>query len=152
MKHPATTPTRPTVRLRSACMAMCLFAVAGGFLPVPLQALAKTAQPDGTRDNPVFVNDSPAASDALVRAQENVAGGNLDQAVRVLQKLLDEDPWALVPSVADPTLFVCVRSRVHELLLGDQELLALYRRVQEPLAATATPTWLTMSMAGPCSR
>ncbi|MGQ0626693.1 MAG: outer membrane protein assembly factor BamB family protein [Phycisphaerales bacterium] len=93
------------------------------------------AQPDATRENPVFVNDSPAAAEAILRAQENVAGGNQDQAVRVLQKLLDEEPDALVPSAADPLLFVSVRERANAMILADRALLDRYRAAQEPVAA-----------------
>ncbi len=80
--------------------------------------------------NPVFVNDSPAASDALIAVRENLARGNLDQAVRLAQRLLDDHAGSLVATERDGSLFTTVRTRVHELLLGDGEFLARYRRAQ----------------------
>jgi outer membrane protein assembly factor BamB len=103
-------------------------------------ALAQPAEPE----NPVFVADSPAAADALLRVQEFLASDNLDQAARVLQRLLDEDPGALVADPADPALYVGVRARVHAVLLGKSglegggggggALLEAYRRAQQPRA------------------
>lgn len=93
------------------------------------------AQPASQPENPVFVNDSPAAAETLIRVQEHVRAGNLDQAVRQLQRLLDENADALVVSPEDPALYVPVRQRVHAVLLAEAPLLARYRDVQQPLAA-----------------
>ncbi len=86
-------------------------------------------------ENPVFVNDSPAAAEALLSVQENLGRGNVDQAIRLLQRLLDDQPLAAVQSKDDPALYLSVRTLVHELLLRDKELLARYRQLQGPFAA-----------------
>jgi outer membrane protein assembly factor BamB len=91
----------------------------------------------GDRDNPVFVNDSTAAAEALSRVADNLASGNVEQAVRLLQRLLDDDPFALVPSAGDASLFVPVRERVHAVLLRDRGLLERYRAVQGVVAGDA---------------
>ncbi len=114
---------------------LAVWACAGLAMVAGREAIGQVGLGDGTRDNPVFINDSPTAAEALIRVQENIAAGNTDQAVRVLQKLLDDEPLSLTPSVADPALFLSVRDRIHSLLLGDEKLLELYRRTQEPLAA-----------------
>ena len=97
------------------------------------------AQPAGVPENPVFVNESIAAGEALARARENLASGNIDQAVRLLQRVLDDDAAAggahaaggLVQSTSDPMLYLPVREVVHQLLLNDAALLERYRASQE---------------------
>ncbi|MCW5764641.1 MAG: PQQ-binding-like beta-propeller repeat protein [Phycisphaeraceae bacterium] len=92
------------------------------------------AQPAGQPENPVFVNDSPAAAETLARVQDHLKSGNIEQAVRLLQRLLDENADALVASPDDGALYVPVRQRVHEALLSDRALLARYREAQGPVA------------------
>ena len=104
-------------------------------LVVALSALAifsgmAAAQPLGQPENPVFVNDSPASVDALARIEEHRASGNNAEAIRLLQRLLDDQAGSLVPSADDPALFVTVRERVHAVLLGDAGFLERYRREQ----------------------
>lgn len=84
--------------------------------------------------NPVFVNDSPAATDALISMRDSLTRGTIDQAVRLAQRLLDEHAEILVAAEADGSLFTSVRARVHEALLADGEFLARYRRVQSAAA------------------
>lgn len=85
--------------------------------------------------NPVYVDDSPAAADTLARVKDHLAVGNIDEAVRVLQALLDEHAERVTPSIGDPDVFVSVRARVNALLLADKPLLDRYRTVQGPRAA-----------------
>jgi outer membrane protein assembly factor BamB len=88
----------------------------------------------GQQANPVYVDDSPAAADTIVRVREHVAAGNLDEAVRVLQVLLDEQPDRLLASPKDSDLFISVRAGVHETLLAAPTLLERYRATFGPRA------------------
>ena len=88
----------------------------------------------GQQANPVYVDDSPAAADTFVRVREHVSAGNLDEAVRILQVLLDDQPDRLVVSGTDPDLFVNVRGAVNDLLLASPKLLERYRAMFGPRA------------------
>lgn len=85
--------------------------------------------------NPVYVDDSPAADDTIARVKDHLAAGNLDEAVRVLQGLLDEHGDRLTASSGDPDVFISVRTRVHEVIRGEPALLERYRELQGPRAA-----------------
>ncbi|MDX9910630.1 MAG: PQQ-binding-like beta-propeller repeat protein [Phycisphaerales bacterium] len=85
--------------------------------------------------SPVFTDDSPLARDTLVRLLELRAGDNLPEAVRALQRLLDEESDRVLESSEDPDLFQPVRRRVHDELLADEELLASYRLAEGPVAS-----------------
>lgn len=136
----------PAVR-RPVAVVASLLAAAGlfGFRAQPVRA-----QPAGLPENPVFVNESIAAGEALARARENLASGNIDQAVRLLQRVLDDDATGgagappssgthaaggLVQSSADPMLYLPVRAVVHQLLQSDAALLERYRASQDRQAA-----------------
>lgn len=91
------------------------------------QALAQSA-------SPVFMDDSPRAADSMFRAGELASIGNLDEAVRVLQSVLDEEAERVLPSSADQNLFVPVRQRINEMLLGSRPLLDRYRELESARA------------------
>lgn len=84
--------------------------------------------------NPVYVDDSPAATETLSRVRDHLASGNYDEAVRVLQLLLDEQPDRVVAAPDGADLFISVRESVHRLVLGDARLLERYRGAQGPRA------------------
>lgn len=84
--------------------------------------------------SPVFVDDSPLAFDGLIRAGELAAVGNLDEAVRVLQGLLDAEGERVLAMQGEPDLFTTVRGRVHAALVGNAGLLERYRALIEPSA------------------
>jgi len=84
--------------------------------------------------NPVYFDDAPRARDVLAQAPGLVASGNAAAAVRAIQRLLDEEPDRVLEVELDPDLYVSVRRRVHEALLGDPVLLAAYREMQGPRA------------------
>lgn len=84
--------------------------------------------------NPVYPDDSPSARDTLSRVGEFVRSGNEPEAVRELQRLLEEQPHRVVQAAEDADLFVSVREMVHRTLLGTPELLARYREAEEPAA------------------
>ena len=77
--------------------------------------------------SPVYLNDSPRTVDGLVRAAELAGAGNLFEAAGILQELLTNDSDRMVARWGDADLFVNVRTRVHEVLLSNPELLTSYR-------------------------
>lgn len=79
------------------------------------------------QNNPVFVDDSTLAGDVLGGLPGLLASDNEGEAVRLLQRLLEEEGERLTPAADDPDLLGPVRSRVHEVLLGNERLLARYR-------------------------
>ena len=84
--------------------------------------------------NPVYTDFSPVAADTLTRITEFVGAGNLAEAARECQRLLDQHGDRVVPAAGDPDLFASVRSRVHAALLASPPLLARYRDNEESVA------------------
>jgi len=103
--------------------------------PWPLAALlfiALVAGAADAQDNPVYVNDSPAALAQLRQAEDQVAD-NPGEAVRLFQELLDTFPMKVVPVTPGASdHFVSVRRRVLRELRADQDLLDRYRLVATP--------------------
>src|SRR4051794_37070093 len=91
-----------------------LFAVRCSLLALALAAGTVRAQ----QTNPVYTDDSPVARDTLARVDEFVASGNEAEAVRELQRLLDEQPDRVVRSATSGETFVSVRARAHAVLLA----------------------------------
>lgn len=85
--------------------------------------------------NPVFLNDSTLAADVLAGLPGLLASDNTGEAVRLLQRLLDQEADRLVATAGDPDLLESVRARVHRVLLGDPKLLERYRTVETETAA-----------------
>ncbi len=110
-----------------------------GWWVAALVACAGLACPAGSAlaqaDNPVYVDETPRAVDALARVPGLVASGNTGEAVRALQAMLDESGERLLATEHDPRLYVSTRTRVHETLLAYPELLERYRQVEGPNAA-----------------
>lgn len=79
------------------------------------------------QNSPVYPDDSVAAVESLTRTLELSAAGNLAEAARVAQQILDRDADRVIAVPGDKTLFLPVRRRVHEALLADAKLLAAYR-------------------------
>lgn len=100
----------------------------------------------------VYMDDSPAAQDGLARSLELAGVGNLDEAARVLQRLLDENADQLVlengSPAGDADLYVSVRSRVHAVLQANPALLERYRASE---MATARAL-LTTAQADRCEQ
>lgn len=101
--------------------------IAAATLLLPAAALAQ-------QSNPVYLDDSPAAAEALQRAGELSRSGNLPEAARVLQRVLEDDADRAMASPTGRDLFVTVRARLHDALLADPALLARYREAEEPAA------------------
>ena len=92
-------------------------------------------QPLGN-ENPIYIADSPIASDSLLRANELLAQRNLDEAVRLCDEIIRDHGHRLMrvdPEHAD-AVHVPVRERVHDFLLANRELLDTYRRQLTPRA------------------
>lgn len=87
------------------------------------------------QDNPVFVDDSTLAADVLAGLPALLASQNTGEAVRLLQRLLDEEADRLVATPDNPDLLEPVRARVHRVLLADASLLERYRTVETDNAA-----------------
>ncbi|MFG0325725.1 MAG: PQQ-binding-like beta-propeller repeat protein [Phycisphaerales bacterium JB037] len=86
----------------------------------------------GQPENPVYFDDAPVARQTLDRARELAASGSAGQAVRVLQRLIDESGERLLE--ADTDLFIPVVEHAQALLRSDAALLELYRQTEEPVA------------------
>jgi hypothetical protein len=135
-------------------LALVVLACAVGLVaPCGGPALAQFNRPNFDPDasvNPVFVDASPVTGDALARVGDHIASRNLDEAARVLQRLLDEHGHEVV-ATPTPGLFEPLRTRVHRTLRSDAELLSRYRERQEALARTtleATPDASRAQAAG----
>lgn len=114
--------TSPTTRRRwagRASLALTVALLAGA----PSRVLAQ-------QTNPVYVDDSIAAAEAIARSIELSASGNHAEASRVLQRVLDEDAERLLPVEGRPSLFRPVRDVVHETLLARPALLEEYRALE----------------------
>lgn len=86
------------------------------------------------QQSPVYPDDSVQARESLVRVDELQAAGNLAEAARVLQTLLDIEGDKVLESGTDPDLFISVRERVHRTLLEKPALLERYRSSEGPRA------------------
>ena len=91
----------------------------------------------GQGANPVYVDDSPAARDTLLRVPELVAAGNLSESVRSLQRLLEQEADRALELPGDSEIFVTVRRRVNEAILASPEMLRAYRELIGPAAMAA---------------
>lgn len=106
-----------------------------------LAACAGTSATFGQVVGSVYMDDSPAAQDGMARAVELAGVGNLDEASKVLQRLLDENADQLVQESAnDADLYVTVRSRVHSVLTANAALLERYRALEQPTARALLTT------------
>jgi outer membrane protein assembly factor BamB len=89
----------------------------------------------GQQVRPVSCDDSVVAADAMVRARELADGGNVPEALRVLQEVLEQEGDRLLPSPEEVDLYLPVRRLVNEALLHDATLLARYRESEGVRAA-----------------
>ncbi|MBC7835393.1 MAG: hypothetical protein H7Y88_09885, partial [Phycisphaerales bacterium] len=116
--NPAPVATRPAWRI----------ALALGAALALLHAAPAAAQEPA---NPVYLDDSSVAVESLLGLDSQIAAGNLDAGVRVLQKLLDEEGSRVVPARGQVDLYISVRTRVHQVLLANPRLLEHYRKLTE---------------------
>ncbi|MEK6701780.1 MAG: PQQ-binding-like beta-propeller repeat protein [Planctomycetota bacterium] len=109
--------------LRSMLLSAIVVACAGGVL--------STAN---AQQSAVFVDDSVAAAESLQRIPELIAAGNMGEAARIAQSLLESEGDRVVATAQDPAIFISVRARIHELLLANPALLERYRTTEESRA------------------
>ncbi|MDQ7013244.1 MAG: PQQ-binding-like beta-propeller repeat protein [Planctomycetota bacterium] len=95
------------------------------------------AFPAAAQDNPVFLDNSTLAADVFAGLPGLLASDNTSEAVRLLQRLLDDDSGRLIVSDTDTDLFEPVRARVHRVLLNNAALLKRYRSAETDAAALA---------------
>ena len=110
--------------MRAAALLGVAFTL-GSAVSVPVQAQT---------NNPVYVDDSPRTATALEGVRDLAASDNLTEAVRVLQSLLDEEGSRVIAASGDADLFIPVRTRIHQELLANPDLLARYQRIEGPNA------------------
>jgi len=105
-----------------------LLALAGA----TLVAIAGSPRCLAQSPSPVYVDDSPAATEGLLRANELAAVGNLTEAAGVLQHIMTEFGGSVVAAgtPGDDDLFISVREKVYLQLLANPALLARYRETQ----------------------
>lgn len=103
---------------------------------IPLLLLAATPGPaqGQTGEAVVFTDDSPIASGTMQGLGDLIARGNLAEAARAVQSLLDEHADNVIVDPAEPSRWISVRARVHEALLGTPDLLAAYADIHDPEA------------------
>lgn len=106
----------------------------GALCSAALAAAVATGAAQGQIANPVFLDDSPTARESLSQLQSLLATGNLDEAARTLQRLLDTEGDRLLADPQDPERFVSVREAAHATLLARPDLLERYRQREGPLA------------------
>lgn len=126
-------PASPAGRTRRGSGVLWSLAVAAG-LAVPVDRAVAQEGPDPAMA-PIFLNESPSAREALSRAREHVASGNLDAAADVLQRLLSEHTREVTASSGDEFLHVSLRSTVHAVLARNPDLLDRYRQRQSSAAS-----------------
>lgn len=79
------------------------------------------------QSTPVYVDDSVAARESLARVDDLVSTGNLAEAARILQAVLDTESDRVLESAQDSELFLSVRELVHRRLRATPALLERYR-------------------------
>ena len=118
-------------------------------------AQAQQLQPIGN-ENPVYIADSPIATDALARVNELLAQDNLDEAVRLCDEIIRlHGSRLIIADNDDPDrVHIPVRRRVNEYIRSRPALLESYRRQITPGArvllqdeqrwsSAARDAWLT---------
>ena len=114
----------------------CVLPKIGPILPLTIALLMGCAGSTASaQPTTVFIDDSVTGAETLAKLPELIGAGNLAEAARVAQLLLETDGDRLVASGADPDVYISVRTRVMRELLRNRELLRQYREAQEPRAA-----------------
>ncbi len=102
--------------LRGVCL---IAAVVLGGITAPI-TMAQVNQ------TPVYMDDSPAATEGIARARDQAARGNDDEAAEVLRSLLRTDGDRVIAIEDDPGLYYPVRSVIHRILLRNESLFERY--------------------------
>lgn len=98
--------------------------------------LASAQRLEPANSNPIYIADSPIASDSLIRIQELLALNNIDEAVRLCDEIIREHGNRLMRVSGDSTdsVHIPVHQRVRQELLRHPQLLEAYRRQYTPRA------------------
>jgi outer membrane protein assembly factor BamB len=107
--------------------------VVGCSLLIGVSAAHAQKQSGETTQNPIYIADSPTATDSLQRLPELLALNNLDEASRLVDQIITDLGDRLIKS-DDPDIYIHVRDRLHDFVLNDPELLAVYRSQRSPPA------------------
>ncbi|MCC6428963.1 MAG: PQQ-binding-like beta-propeller repeat protein [Phycisphaerales bacterium] len=81
-----------------------------------------------------YVDDSVLARESLSRLADLMAAGNIGEAARVIQAVLDTETDRVIETAGDANLYIGVRTAIHAELLARPDLLERYRRNEEPIA------------------
>jgi outer membrane protein assembly factor BamB len=84
--------------------------------------------------SPVYIADATMAEEALGTVGALMARGGADEAVRLIQRVLEEQGDRML-ATERPEVYQGVRERVHAVLLADPALLEAYRLRQNPRAS-----------------
>jgi outer membrane protein assembly factor BamB len=82
---------------------------------------------------PVYISNASFAEEALDTVGDMLARGGADEAVRLIQRVIDEQGDRLI-ATDEEGVFISVRERTQRRVLGDAALLAAYRERQGPRA------------------
>jgi outer membrane protein assembly factor BamB/tetratricopeptide (TPR) repeat protein len=105
--------------------------------------VAGHAAGDGTSLN-IYIEDSPAATELVAQARVLKSQGRLAQAVVKYQQAIDQYGSRLMD--VEQGLYTDVSRRVAQEIRADDDLLAAYRRLQQPLAARGLADAVAASM------
>ena len=107
---------------------------------------------ENSTQNPIYIADSPIASESLIRLSELLAQDNLDEASRLVDMLITDLGNRLIESDMKGT-YIPVRQRIHDVVRSSPVLLETYRTRHTPPAKswldsgdwqrTYTNAWLT---------
>jgi len=84
-------------------------------------------------DNPIYIADSPTASDTLIRIPELLAQGNISEATKLVDSTIVNLGERLIESEISG-IYIDVRHRFHRFVLDHPELLAAYQKDITPRA------------------
>ena len=107
-----------------------LLALSIAIAPTRAQQLGQSSA-----QNPIYIADSPIASESLVRLAELLAQGNLDEASRLVDMLITELGGRLIES-DNQGIYIPVRQRLHQVIQRSPSLLETYRTRTAPVAQT----------------
>ncbi|MEE2907578.1 MAG: PQQ-binding-like beta-propeller repeat protein [Planctomycetota bacterium] len=94
-----------------------------------LVPLTSEAVPQAPPPNPVFVNDSSEAARLLARARD-IADTNPAETIRLVQQVLDDHQYMLVPDPTEPGRFQSVRHLAQDILRSNEVLLDRYETAE----------------------
>ena len=101
-------------------------AVALGLAISALGAIVTSTALGQAGQTPIYTDDSTAASEGIDRAMDQLARGNVDEAVGVLRALLRTEGDRVMTPEDDPSLYYAVRDVINRMLLRHDTLFERY--------------------------